>query len=124
MNCGPWKEALIDIDRATEFTGDDVDVYSKLVDLGDIYKGLLIKLPAITSAAISVCVQQSDSIAEVPVVLHYRQSSDNATAAWATTASEGSLVILCPALGGAQYVRIKSGANQGADRSIQVRGVN
>lgn len=122
--CGTWKLALIDIDRATEFVGDDVDRYSKLVDLGAEFDKLVIKIPTITSAAISVYVQKTPSEAEVPVGVYYRQPTDLATAAWADTAATTARSIVCDCLGGYQFVRIYSGANQAADRSIYVKGVN
>ena len=117
------ETATIDIDRDTEFAGDDVDRYSSLVDLGGECSTLAIWLPAIDSAAISIYAQRDGEVDTVPVPIHYRQSSDNATAAWATTASTGGLCIVCPLMGAVRYLRLYSGANQTADRAIPVQGV-
>ena len=65
MKVSAWKTALIDIDRATEFTGDDVDRYSKLVDLKENYEFLTVRLPALSaSAIISVYVQEGEAVSE------------------------------------------------------------
>ena len=118
-----WQLALIDIDRAGEFAGDDVDRYSGLVDLGHHASGVMIHVPTITSAAVSILAQRDSSTATVPVGVHYRQSSDNATALWATTASTGGFIIYAP-LGGVRYIRIATAAaNQVADRAFYVIGV-
>ncbi len=117
-----WQIGLIDIDRDTEFSGDDVDRYSSLVDLGRECSGVIIRLPAMTSSAINIYVQASSTVATIPVALHYRQSSDDATAVWATTASTGSLAIHCNWLGAIRYIRIYAAVNQAADRSISILG--
>ena len=119
---GQWKTALIDIDRATEFVGDDVDRYSKLVDLGEAYDKLIIALPTLTSAAITVYVQEDEAVATVPKVVHYFKPDSAATAAWATTAGTGDIVVVCLYLGGHRWVRLNAGANQAADRSIRICG--
>jgi hypothetical protein len=116
------KAAIIDIDRATEFTGDDVDRYSSLVKFDKPYERLIITIPEITSAALNVYVAASDSVAAVPVPVHYRQTTDNATAVWATTASTGKIQITCD-VGLAQFVRLYLGANQTADRTLYIVGV-
>ena len=75
-----------------------------------------------TSSAIQVYGQSVATVATVPVAVHYRQTSDNATAVWATTASTGSLAIHCDCLGAIRYIRIYAAVNQAADRSISVLG--
>jgi hypothetical protein len=112
----------IDVDRDTEFSGDDADQYSELVDLGMLFEKVIIEVPTITSATITVYAQEGGDVLTVPKAVHYRQTSDNATAAWATTASTGSYFITCDALGGVQYIRLKSSENQEADRTFYVRG--
>lgn len=117
-----WQTATIDIDRDTEFAGDDVDRYSSVIDLGRECSGVVIKLPAMTSSAISLYAQEVAAIATVPVPVHYRQASDDATTAWITTASTGSLTIHCNWLGAIRYIRIYAAVNQATDRSISVLG--
>ena len=123
MLIGSWLDCLIDIDRATEFTGDDVDLYSKLIDLGREYERLLILVPTITSAALSIYVQEVAAVATVPKQLNYYKPEAAAHVAWATTAGTGAIAISCESLGGYRYVRIYSGANQAADRTLRICGV-
>ena len=117
-----WKTALIDIDRSAEFTGDDVDQYSKLVDLGQDFEEIVLDVPTLTSSALNIYVQKDGEVATVPVAVHYRQPTDLATAAWGTTASTGAFSISAK-IGGYQYLRVRAASNQAADRSIKVRGV-
>lgn len=119
----PRKSCLVDIDRDTEFSGDDVDQYSALVDLGAKCDQVLIEVPTITSATITVYGQVGGDVLTVPKAVHYRQTSDNATAAWATTASTGAYFITCSCLGGIQHIRLKSSEDQEADRTFYVTGI-
>jgi hypothetical protein len=118
-----WLEALVDIDRSTEFTGDDVDQYSKLVDLGIDCDELTIDIPTITSSTVGVMVQKDKEVDTVPIPVYYRQPTDLATAVWATTAATTACSINMK-LGGYQYIRIKCGSNQAADRSFKVKGTS
>lgn len=117
-----WQAAVIDIDRDAEFSGDDVDRYSSLVDLGRECTGVVIDIPAIDSAAVSVYAQVDGEEDTVPLAVHYRQASDNATAVWSTTAGTGGLFIHCDFLGAVRYIRLYTGANQTADRTFYVLG--
>ncbi len=118
---GPVKEALVDIDRDTEFTGDDVDQYSKLVDLGGEFKYVLVYVPTITSATISLCVQRDPNIDTVPDPLNILDSNATGHFLSATTAGTAGMAILFHT-GAVQYLRVKCGANQAADRKFYVRG--
>jgi len=119
----PWKECVLDYNRsATEFTGDDVDRFTALVDLGRPFSGVQVFVPTIDSGAVSVYIQRDNNIDTVPVIVHYRQTSDNATAAMSTTASTGGYVFEFP-VSGIQCFRLYTGANQTADRTFYVRGV-
>ena len=118
-----WQAVLMDIDRATEYAGDDADRVSALVDLGFDAGGVMIQIPAIDSAVVSLLVQRNGLVATVPVGLHHKKPADDATALWATTAGTGSLVIHVPVLGGIRYLRITTAAvNQTADRTFYVKG--
>ena len=118
-----WQIALIDIDRAAEFAGDDVDRYSGLVDLGRECSGVIINLPTLTAATIiNVYGQMAAAIATVPLALNHIMPDDGAMEAWATVAGTGDIMILCPCLGAIRYVRIYSSVNQAADRSISLLG--
>jgi|TARA_Y100000310_G_scaffold276879_1_gene294332 hypothetical protein len=120
---GP-QTALIDIDRDSEFTGDDVDQYSKLVDLGIECSGVLIKLPVMTSSTISVYGQEDSSTATVPFIIHRLRPDAQTSEAWTTTASTGSLFIHCDVMGGIRYIRVRANTNQGSDRSVTLVGTN
>ncbi len=114
---GPWKSCLIDIDRATEFTGDDVDQYSELVDLGLICRYLLVLVPAITSATVTPYVQMDDKEASVPVAMVALDDDATGHFAHATTAGEGAIAVIFE-IGAAQHIRLKTGANQAVDRTF------
>ena len=122
---GPWKDAFIDIDRASEFTGDDVDQISKLVDLGGNYQDLMVMVPTITSAVVSVMTQESDKADgtnEIPLAINILDDDATGHFVHGTTAGTGGFYIVFH-IGGAQYIRIKAAANQGADRTFRVRGI-
>jgi len=126
---GEWKTCLIDIDRSSEFTGDDVDQYSKLVNLGRIYDKIMIIVPTIDSSALNLYAQRNDSSATVPTIVHHGYMYDASgagnvwtTAAWSTTAGTGAYAIECNCVC-AQYIRIRATTNQTADRTLYVMGV-
>jgi hypothetical protein len=116
-----WQSVLMDIDLTAEYSGEDIDRTSALVDLGFEASGVMIFIPTIDSAAVSLLVQRDSSIATVPVALHHKKVSDDSTVLWATTAGTGGFMINIP-LGGIQYFRIYTGANQTADRTYYVIG--
>jgi hypothetical protein len=124
MKCSSWKTATIDIDRATEFDGDDVDQYSSLVDLGENYEFLTVIFDsAITSSVITPYVQKTASIAEVPVPVHMLDADATGSFAHATTAGTTQLAITFR-IGACQYVRLRAGSNQSDDETFSIRGFN
>ncbi len=124
MIAGPWKEALVDIDRATEFTGDDVDRFSELVDLGMDYKHLVVCVPALdASATVRVYGQRDAAIATVPHPVVSIKKESTGHIAQVTTSGAGDMEVSFD-IGGIQFLRIYLSANQTADRSIWVRGVD
>uniref|UniRef100_A0A6M3L168 Uncharacterized protein n=1 Tax=viral metagenome TaxID=1070528 RepID=A0A6M3L168_9ZZZZ len=124
MFCSAWKTATIDIDRATEFSGDDVDQFSSLVDLGDNYENVMVICGSvITSATLAPWVQLTPSIAEVPVVVHALDDDATGSFAHATTAAVTQVAVIFH-VGAVQYLRIRAGANQAADETFSVRGFN
>jgi len=121
---GKWKDAVIDYDRTDlEFSGDDADQYSSLVDLGGDYTHVLVIVPTITSSVVGVAIQETPSKAEVPVIVNILDDDATGHFAQATTAGTAGMAILF-SIGGAQYIRIKCGSNQAADRTFRVRGVS
>ena len=123
MFIGKWQVCLFDIDRASEFTGDDVDRYSKLVNLGRPFERLLLAIIAPITSALSIYVQEDASEATVPKQLNYVKPETATHAAWTTTAGTGSQMISCDYLNGYKYVRIYSGADLPVDRTIRICGV-
>jgi hypothetical protein len=118
---GKWKDALVDIDRAVEFSGDDVDQYSKLVDLGGDFNKVLVTIPTITESVVGIAVQETNNPAEVPVIVNILDRDATGHFAQATTAGTAGMNIVFD-IGGAQFIRIKCGSNQAADRTFRVRG--
>lgn len=122
LNAGGWKTALVDIDRTSEFTGDDVDQYSKLVDLGADFSDVMVWIPTITSATVTLAIQKSASEAEVPELLYILDVDATGHFLSATTAGTAGAIILFH-VGAVQYLRIKCGANQTTtDKTFYVRG--
>ena len=117
-----WQSVLLDYDLTAQYSGEDIDRTSALVDLGYECSGVLIYVPAIDSATIGLLIQRDSAITTVPAALHYRQTSDNATAVWATTAGTGGYYIHCDCLGAVRYFRILTGADQTANRTFYVMG--
>jgi len=124
MKFSRWITATVDIDRATEFTGDDVDQFSDLVDLGDDYEFITVMLgSAITSSTLNPYIQRDSSIATVPVIVHALDDDATGSFAHATTAATTQVAVTFR-IGGAQYLRMRFGSNQSADRTLYVRGFN
>ena len=124
MISGAWKTATIDIDRAAEFTGDDVDQFSSLVDLGADFEFVLVLCDsAITSSTLNPWIQKTGSVAEVPVIVHALDDDATGSFAHATTAAVTQIAVVFR-IGAAQYLRIRAGSNQGADETFSVRGFN
>lgn len=119
-----WVSALIDIDRATEFTGDDVDRYSKLIDLEDNYKYVTVFIPTIDSAQVTPYLQRNDSIETVPVVCHFWNDADADTNVVQSTIAGTGGIVITYFIGNCQYLRLYTSANMTADRTFYVRGHN
>ena len=120
---GEKKLALLDYDRASEYSGDDVDRVSALVDLGQQFKWVLVFVPTIETATVGLLGQMTDAIDEVPFAVPY-QKTDNTTAVWALTSGTG-LEVVAVYVGGLQYIRVRTtSANQTANRSFYVQGFN
>ncbi len=124
MKFGSWKEATIDIDRDTEFTGDDADQFSDVVDLGEDYEFVTVHFDGvITSATLNAWVQKGAEIDEVPVVKHALDDDATGSFAHATTEAVTSVSVTFR-IGGYQFLRLRCGSNQAADRTFSLRGFN
>ena len=123
-NFGAWKTATIDIDRAEEFTGDDVDQFSDVVDLGGDYEFLTVHFDSvIDSAALAPWIQKGEAVDEVPVVRHILDDDATGSFAHATSAAVTQISVTFN-IGGAQFLRLRAGSNQGQDETFSVRGFN
>ena len=118
-----WLSVLMDIDRATEFTGDDVDQFSKLLDLGDSYEYVTVIIPTITSSTIGISIQMDGNEDTVPSPVYILDADATGNFLHATTAATTAMAVTYK-LGGARWFRIKAGANQAADRTFYCRGFN
>jgi hypothetical protein len=119
-----WKTVTLDYDRsATEFTGDDVDRFTELIDLGNDYEFINVFIPTIDSATVTPYVQRDNAIATVPVVVHILDDDATGSFAHATTAGTGALTCIFR-IGGIRWLRLYTGANQTADRTFYVKGFN
>lgn len=120
----PWKSVLLDYDRSSEFTGDDVDQYSKLLDLDAHYEFITVLIPALSaSGTVNPYIQMTPSEAEVPVVVHALGDAATGSFAHATSSGGGSIAVIFR-IGGAQYIRLRVVADQTANRTFYVRGFN
>jgi hypothetical protein len=119
---GEWLSCAIDT-RDSEFTGDDVDRYTKLVNLGRPYERLMIEIPTITSAQIYVYPQSTAVYSDVPKELHHFDNYTGKTTSWAVDTNTGGITVACDALGGYQYVRLYSSANQTFPTTFMLCGV-
>lgn len=125
MHGSKWMEALLDYDRSDlEFTGDDVDQFSALVDLGKQYKQLAVMIPALAaSGTVSVYVQRDGNIDTIPLVVHALDADTTGSFLHATSSGAGSIAVIFD-IAGAQFVRVRVNANQTANRSFVVRGLD
>jgi hypothetical protein len=123
IKCSEWITSTIDIDRSSEFTGDDVDQFGDLIDLGENYENLLVIIPTITSATVSIYIQMDEAIDSVPVVLHILDDDATGSFLHATTAATTTNVCIYR-IGAARFIRLRANANQLADRTFYVRGFN
>jgi hypothetical protein len=124
---GSWVTATIDIDATAtgEFSGFDADQYSGYVDLGRAYDKVQVIIPTITSATISVYGIYDDGTAiktNVPLPIYSLDRDATGSFAQATTAATTSCIVTFD-IYGFQYIRIKSGENQAADRVFYCKGI-
>ena len=122
---GSWITATIDIDATTtgEFSGFDADQYSDYIDLGRPYDKVLVLIPTIDNATITVYGVHDDGTPikeNVPVPIHSLDADATGSFAQATSAGTGGIAVIFDC--GFQYIRIKASANQAADRAFYCKG--
>lgn len=124
---GSWVSCTIDIDATAtgEFSGFDADQYSDYCDLGQAYDKVMVLIPTITSATISVYGVHDDGTAiktNVPIRIYSLDRDATGSFAQATTAGTTACAVVFD-IYGFRYIRIKSGANQAADRTFYCKGI-
>lgn len=116
--------ALVDIDRDSEYSGDDVDRVSKLVDLGGPYRFIQVFIPALSaSAVVDLLIQADGAIATVPSNLISLVTTQAGHYVPSTSSGAGSISVVFDT-GAAQYLRVRCSADQSADRNFYVRGIS
>jgi len=119
---GEWKTATIDIDRASEFTGDDVDRFSGLVDLGREFGDILVYVPALdSSGVVSLYIQRDGELDTVPKQVQAFDKDATGHFIHGTSSSAGDFYITFH-VGAAQHLRVHVAADQAADRVFYVKG--
>jgi hypothetical protein len=130
MFASDWKTATLVYDRADlEFTGDDVDQFSDVVDLGEGYESLGVFIPTLSAeGTVSVYAQRDPQIDKttpangtVPTVVHILDDDATGSFLHATSSGPGDIFVIYR-IGGARYVRIRVNANQTANRLWQIKG--
>jgi len=109
---GTWKDCIITIATSTTL--------SAAVDLGRVYDTLLVVIPTITAASISVRV--SESLAGTYQNLYITSTNDADDDQPITTSGTGGITWVVP-LGGFQYIKLLSSQAQEANRTFRVCGV-
>jgi len=125
MYASEKKTATLVYDRATtEFTADDVDRFTGLVDLGDNYEFITVEIPALdASGVVTPYVQWDDLIASDPVPVHALDDDATGSFAHATSSGAGGIAVIFR-IGGMRYLRMYVGADQTANRIFYIRGFN
>ena len=108
---GPWKDAVI-----TYLTDDNL---SAEVDLEIDATKLLVLVPAIDNATVGVDVAEKSGGTFYPV--QAMKAETTGSILHASTASTGTIALVFD-IGGAQFIKISTGAAQTADRTFRVRG--
>ncbi len=127
---GSWKEGLIDINHTAvgQFTGYDADRDSLIIDMGKSCTQILMLVPTIDSATVSIGVCRTMTETEEPVMFYewvFESGTPDAIAdiALTFTASTGKKAIPINVFG-ARYLRIRLSADQTADRTFYFKGVD
>ena len=125
MFSSDWKTLTLDFDRSpTEFTGDDVDRYTELLDLGDFYEFITVIIPALSSSGtVTPYIQRNGKIDTVPLAMVTMDGNATGHFAHATSSGAGDIVAVF-LIGGARHLRLYVSANQSANRVFYVQGFN
>lgn len=109
---GEWKDCTITIATSTTLSAE--------VDLGRAYDTLLIVIPTITSAAISVKVAEKSGGTFQD--LYITSTNDGDDDQPITTAGTGGITWVVP-IGGFEFIKLLSSQAQAANRTFRVCGI-
>ena len=122
MIAGEVKTALIDIGRAIEFSGDDVDRFSELVDLGQEFANVLVYIPTLDApGVVSLYIQRDGNEDTVPKQVMILDDDATGHFVHGTSSSAGDFYIVFHP-GAVQHLRIYVAADQIADGTFYVKG--
>lgn len=120
-----WIASLMDVDRKPlEFTGDDVDRFTSIIDLKGNYEFVTVIIPIMVSSTITVYIQMTPLVSEVPVVLHILDEDAAGSFAQTSATIETAATALTFRIGGAQYFRLYTSANQTSNITWYAKGFN
>ncbi len=124
MLTSEWKTLTLDFDRDSDgFTDEDVDRFTELLDLGEAYEFITVLIPSIDSGTVGPYIQNDEKITTNPFPVHVLDDDATGSFLHATSAGTGVIAVTFR-IGGAQYIRLYTGANQTANRSFLVKGFN
>ena len=108
---GEWKDAVIAINTAL----------SAEVDLGRVYDKVLVVIPTITAASISLQVAEKSGGPFQDLWFISDTDGDDKQPLTLVTGT-GAITVIFP-LGGFCYIKVKSSANQAAAKTFRVCGI-
>ena len=119
-----WISSLMDVDRDAEFAGDDVDQFSSIINLKGNYEFVTVILPIMVSSDVTIYIQRTDAVTEVPVIMHTLDGDSADSFAQTSAAVSSAAIALTFRIGGAQYFRLKMDGNQTLDLTFYAKGFN
>lgn len=120
-----WIPSIMDVDRVpAEFTGDDVDRFTSLIDLSGNYEFVTVILPIMVSSTVTVYIQRTDQIDEIPSLLHILDADSEASLVQTSPTVELTSLAVTFRIGGAQFFRLYTSADQTSDITFYAKGFN
>lgn len=125
MEFSKWVASLMDVDRAPlEFTGDDVNRFTSVIDLGWPFEFVTVILPIMDSADVTLYVQRTAEVDEVPSLLHVLDYDAAGSLIQTSATVSTAAIALTFRIGGAQFFRLYTSADQSGDITFWARGFN
>lgn len=119
-----WFSVLLDYDRASEFTGDDVNQYSAVCDLGGAYEFVTVICPIMDSGDVTIYIQKTVAITEIPALMHVLDYDATGSLVQTSATVSTAAIALTFAIGGAQYFRLRTSGDQDQNITYYARGFN